>query len=112
MHRSTTPTCRRTRRRSAICSVISTSKMTTATGTEPHDRHAAASRVALFGSADALAARSALTRGDLTAAEGLCARAAAADPAQGWAWLLLAETALLRERADGAIKCAERAVAL
>ena len=86
--------------------------MTTATRTEPHDRHAAAGRVAHFGSADASAARSALTRGDLTAAERLCARAAAADPAQGWAWLLLAETALLRERADAAIKCAERAVAL
>lgn len=61
---------------------------------------------------DAITARSALTRGDLTAAEGLCARAVAADPAQGWAWLLLTETALLRERADAAIKCAERAVAL
>ena len=48
----------------------------------------------------------------MTAAEGLCARAVAADPAQGWAWLLLTETALLRERADAAIKCAERAVAL
>jgi tetratricopeptide (TPR) repeat protein len=48
----------------------------------------------------------------VTAAEGLCARAVAADPAQGWAWLLLTETAQQRERADAAIKCAERAVAL
>jgi tetratricopeptide (TPR) repeat protein len=48
----------------------------------------------------------------VTAAEGLCARAVAADPAQGWAWLLLTETALLRERADAAVKSAERAVAL
>jgi tetratricopeptide (TPR) repeat protein len=63
------------------------------------------------GSAAAVA-RSALARGDLSLAERLCASAVAADPAQGWAWLLLTETALLRERGDAAIKCAERAVAL
>ncbi|MBV8403251.1 MAG: sulfotransferase [Gammaproteobacteria bacterium] len=58
------------------------------------------------------AARSALIRGDLSGAERLCARAVAADAGQGWAWLLLTETALLRERVDAAVKSAERAVAL
>ncbi|HEV3181205.1 MAG TPA: sulfotransferase [Steroidobacteraceae bacterium] len=58
------------------------------------------------------AARAALARGDLSSAERLCASAVAADAGQGWAWLLLTETALLRQRPDAAIKCAERAVAL
>jgi tetratricopeptide (TPR) repeat protein len=103
----------------------------TATGAETHDRHAATGaaqdetlpgpraaagvrgeRVAHFDGAEASAARSALTRGDLSTAERLCASAVAADPGQGWAWLLLTETALLRERADAAVKSAERAVAL
>jgi tetratricopeptide (TPR) repeat protein len=103
----------------------------TATAAEHHDRPAATGaaedqtlpgpraaavgrgqRSAHFGSADALAARSALTRGDLSGAEQLCASAVAANPGQGWAWLLLTETALLRGRADAAIKSAERAVAL
>jgi tetratricopeptide (TPR) repeat protein len=75
--------------------------MTTTTGDVEH-----------FGDADWRAARSALTRGDLSTAERLCASAVAANPGQGWAWLLLTETALLRGRADAAIKSAERAVAL
>jgi tetratricopeptide (TPR) repeat protein len=68
--------------------------------------------MAPFGSAEARAARRALTRGDLSTAERLCASAVAANPGRGWAWLLLTETALLRERADAAIRSAERAVAL
>jgi tetratricopeptide (TPR) repeat protein len=103
----------------------------TATGAETHDRHAATGaaqdetlpgpraaprvrgeRVAPFDGAEASAARSALTRGDLRTAERLCASAIAANPGQGWTWLLLTETALLRERADAAVKSAERAVAL
>jgi tetratricopeptide (TPR) repeat protein len=80
--------------------------MTTASA-EPRGQSAAAAAAP-----DALAARAALTRGDLRSAERLCASAVAADPGQGWAWFLLTETALLRERVDAAIKCAERAVAL
>jgi tetratricopeptide (TPR) repeat protein len=80
--------------------------MTTASA-EPRGQSAAAGAAA-----DALAARAALSRGDLPTAERLCASAIAADPGQGWAWLLLTETALRRERVDAAIKCAERAVAL
>jgi tetratricopeptide (TPR) repeat protein len=80
--------------------------MTTASA-EPRGYSAAAGA-----SPDALAAREALTRGDLLTAERLCASAVAADPGRGWAWPLLTETALLRERVDAAVKCAERAVAL
>jgi tetratricopeptide (TPR) repeat protein len=80
----------------------------TTTAAEPCDRQA----IAHFAAADALAARSALTRGELSTAERLCAGAIAANAGQGWAWLLLTETALLRGRADAAVKSAERAVAL
>jgi Flp pilus assembly protein TadD len=57
-------------------------------------------------------ARRALSRGDLATAERCCAAVLAASPEDGRAWTLLTETALLRERPDAAIVCAERAVAL
>jgi tetratricopeptide (TPR) repeat protein len=86
--------------------------MTTTSGAESHAGRAAGGAVRSDSAAAVVAARAALARGDLSAAERLCAAAVAADPGQGWAWLLLTETALLRERADAAIRCVERAVAL
>jgi tetratricopeptide (TPR) repeat protein len=56
-------------------------------------------------------ARRALSSGDLSAAERCCAAVLAASPEDGRAWTLLTETALLRERPDAAIVCADRAVA-
>jgi tetratricopeptide (TPR) repeat protein len=58
------------------------------------------------------AARRALSCGDLSTAERLCAEVLASGPQDGRAWTLLTETALLRDRPDAAIVCAERAVAL
>jgi tetratricopeptide (TPR) repeat protein len=57
-------------------------------------------------------ARRALARGDLATAESCCAAALALSPEDGRAWALLTETALLRDRPDAAIVCADRAVAL
>ena len=57
-------------------------------------------------------AQRAIADGDLAAAERICASALAASPDDGRAWTLLTEAALLRRRADAAIVCAERAVAL
>lgn len=45
-------------------------------------------------------------------AERLCAEVLASAPHDGRAWTLLTETALLRDRPDAAIVCADRAVAL
>ncbi len=58
------------------------------------------------------AARRALSSGDLSTAEHLCASVLAAAPDDGRAWALLTQTALLRDRPDAAIVCADRAVAL
>jgi Flp pilus assembly protein TadD len=61
---------------------------------------------------DMAAARRALARGDLAAAERICAQILAGAPDDGGAWAVLTETALQRGRPDAAIVCAERAVAL
>ena len=58
------------------------------------------------------AADRAFASGDLAAVERICASVLAATPSDGRAWKLLTETALLRRRADAAIVCADRAVAL
>ena len=58
------------------------------------------------------AARRALSGGDLSTAERLCAEVLASAPEDGRAWTLLTETALLRDRPDAATVCADRAVAL
>ena len=57
-------------------------------------------------------ARNAIAAGDLSGAERMCATVLGTNPAQGGAWTLLTETALLRGRADAALVCAARAVAL
>lgn len=58
------------------------------------------------------AAREALAKGDVAGAERLCMALVQKTPAHAGAWALLAETALLRDRADAAIVCSERAIAL
>ncbi len=58
------------------------------------------------------AAHRALSRGDLSNAERFCAQALATAPDDARAWTLLTETALLRDRPDAAIVCANQAVAL
>jgi len=57
-------------------------------------------------------ARRAFAKGDLAAAERICAQVLARAPDDGTAWALLTETALQRGRLDAAIVCANRAVAL
>jgi tetratricopeptide (TPR) repeat protein len=57
-------------------------------------------------------ARRAFAGGDLAATERICAELLARAPNEGAAWALLTETALQRGRADAAIVCADRAVAL
>jgi tetratricopeptide (TPR) repeat protein len=58
------------------------------------------------------AARRALSGGDLSTAERICANVLASAPEDGGAWTLLTETALLRDRLDAAIVCADRSVML
>ena len=57
-------------------------------------------------------ARRALSSGDLSTTERLCAEVLSFAPHDGRAWTLLTETALLRDRPDAAIVCADRAVTL
>ena len=57
-------------------------------------------------------ARRAFARGDLATTERICSQVLARTPADGTAWALLTETALLRGRVDAAIVCANRAVEL
>ena len=56
------------------------------------------------------AAQAALARGDIAAAEQICARLIRIDSGNGRAFALLTETALLRGRIDAALVCAARAV--
>jgi tetratricopeptide (TPR) repeat protein len=58
------------------------------------------------------AARQALAAGDVAAAERICKQIMSVAREHGPVWALLTETALLRNRPDAAIVCAERAVAL
>jgi tetratricopeptide (TPR) repeat protein len=58
------------------------------------------------------AAYRAFASGDLATAERLCTQVLASTPDNGKVWTLLTETALQRARADAAIVCADRAVAL
>lgn len=58
------------------------------------------------------AARRAVAAGELSTAERICREVLSAAPAAGGAWALLTETALLRQRPQAAIVCANRAVAL
>src|SRR6202011_5037702 len=59
------------------------------------------------------AARTALSKGEISTAERLCTQVLASAPeAAGRAWAILTETALLRNRPDAAIVCAERAATL
>ena len=58
------------------------------------------------------AARRALAAGDIAAAEHICKQIVSVTRQHGPVWALLTETALLRNRPDAAIVCADRAVAL
>ena len=58
------------------------------------------------------AARRALAGGELSTAERICREVLAVAPGAAGAWSLLTETALLRQRPQAAIICADRAVAL
>jgi Flp pilus assembly protein TadD len=57
-------------------------------------------------------AQRALASGDVAAAERLCKSLIESAPQDARAWAILADTALLRNRPDAAIVCAERAVNL
>jgi tetratricopeptide (TPR) repeat protein len=57
-------------------------------------------------------ARRAFASGDLSGAERICRQVLSFAPQHGGVWALLTETALKRNRADAAIVCADRAVAL
>jgi tetratricopeptide (TPR) repeat protein len=58
------------------------------------------------------AARIALSKGEISTAERLCTQVLASGPQGARAWAILTETALLRNRPDAAIVCAERAATL
>jgi len=58
------------------------------------------------------AARIALSKGETSTAERLCTQVLASAPEAARAWAILTETALLRNRPDAAIVCAERAATL
>jgi tetratricopeptide (TPR) repeat protein len=58
------------------------------------------------------AARRAFASGDVATAERICAELVGRTPGNADAWMLLTETALRRGRADAAMVCANRAVAL
>jgi Flp pilus assembly protein TadD len=57
-------------------------------------------------------ARSAFARGDVARTEQLCKSLVATAPNNAGAWMLLAETAALRDRPDAAVLCAYRAAKL